>query len=811
MMGRLMDMWRRVRALGRRADLDRGLDEEIRFHLERQTEKNLHAGMSPDEARRQAFIRFGGVERAREGARDEFRLGTVEDAVRDLRHAARSLRRAPGFALVATVTLALGIGATTAMFSVVNGVLLRPLPYPEQDRLVELVHEAPGVGIDELFASPAVYFGYRDHGRTFEALGLWDWDRSPVTVTGAGDPESVPSAEVTHEVLPMLGATPIHGRSFTAADDLPGSEPTAIISFGYWQRRFGGADPLSQTLIVNGVPHEVIGVLPQSFRFFDFPVDIFSPRQPVRSAATFPSGDGRGLARVKPGVTLEQANADVVRMVPILDEEYPGGNAARFGFGPKLRWLRDSVVGQLGATLWLLMGTTGMLFLIACANVSNLVLVRTQARRPELALRTALGAGWAAVARVVLAESALLGLAGGLGGVAVAYAGLPFLLRLGADDLPGIMAVTIDPTVLAVALGTSVLATFVFALIPVVHFALPRLNAARDLRVGGRAATEGGRGGNRSRQAMVVAQVSLALALLVGCGLMIRTFITLRQVDPGFRDPAAIQTFQLTIPPAIVPHPDRPGTHDPARTLRMQHDIVERLAAVPGVESAGFTGFNDGLPLDGDGRAGTIFVEGKPPVEGASPFKEIQAVSPAFFGTMGTPVVAGREFDWNDIHQRRPVVIVSRNLADTEWGSAAAALGRRVRTNPNGPWLEVVGVAADVRHDGLTRPAPEMVIVPAPAGNTVASFVIRSARVGTTGFVDELRRAVWSVSAELSPATVQTMGDFYSRSMARTSMTLQLLAIIGTVALVLGLIGIYGIVSFAVAQRRREIGIRLAW
>src|SRR5207247_2145457 len=255
--------------------------------------------------------------RAKESTRDQFRSAFVEDFLRDLRYGGRALRRAPGFTIVATLTLALGIGATTVMFSVVNGILLRPLPYPEQDRLIELVHEAPGLGISRLYASAAIYFAYRDHTRAFESVGLWDWDSSPVTVTGSGEPEAVQSLEVTHEVLTILGADPILGRDFSEADDLPGSTPTAIISYGYWRRRFGGAAPLGQTLVVDGIPRQVIGVLAQSFRFFDYPADIFYPLQPVRSAAVFPSFDGRGIARLKEGVTLREANADVARMIPL--------------------------------------------------------------------------------------------------------------------------------------------------------------------------------------------------------------------------------------------------------------------------------------------------------------------------------------------------------------------------------------------------------------------------------------------------------------------------------------------------------------
>jgi putative ABC transport system permease protein len=456
-----------------------------------------------------------------------------------------------------------------------------------------------------------------------------------------------------------------------------------------------------------------------------------------------------------------------------------------------------------------LMGTIGVLLLIACANMSNLVLARTQTRRPELAVRTALGAGWAGIARVVLAESAMLGLAGGVAGVAVAYCSLPLLLSLGAADLPHIMTVTIDPTVLLVALGTAVLATLMFALIPVFHLALPTLQVADQLRGGARSITDGHEG-NRARHLLVVMQVALALVLLIGSGLMIRTFTTLRQVDPGFRDQASVQIFQLTIPSAIVPNPKQAGAHDPERTLQMQHEILDRLAAVPGVDSAAFSSSNDGLPLDGDGRTASIRVEGRTRVEDATPLKEVQAVSPGFFETLQTPVIAGRTFDWNDVHQRRPVLLVSENLARAEWGSSGAALGKRISTSPTGPWSEVVGVVHDVHHYGLSQPAPETVIFPAFAGNTVALFVIRSERVGTFGFLEELRRAVSSVNRNLSPANMQTMGDLYTRSMARTSMTLQLFAITGTMALALGLVGIYGIVSYAISQRRREIGIRLA-
>jgi predicted permease len=365
------------------------------------------------------------------------------------------------------------------------------------------------------------------------------------------------------------------------------------------------------------------------------------------------------------------------------------------------------------------------------------------------------------------------------------------------------MAVRIDLTVLLAAVAISALATFVFAFIPVLRFAQPQTQLAESLHGGARGIAEGHEG-NRARHMLLVAQVALALVLLIGCGLMIRTFVTLRQVDPGFQDPSSVQTFQLTLPTSTADSSPEPGP-----IIRMQHAIADRLATVPGVQSAAFTSANDGLPLDGDGRSSAIFVEGKIVGDTLPRPKEVQFASPRFFETMMTPLAAGRAFEWSDVYQRRPVALVSDNFARAEWGSAAVAIGKRISLRQTGPWLDVVGVVKDVRHHGLNEPAPETVILP-PIARETATFVVRSERAGTSGFLDELRRAVWSVNGNLSLASVQTLGEMYERSMARTSMTLKLLAITGVLALVLGLVGIYGVVSYAVAQRQREIGIRIA-
>jgi predicted permease len=805
-MRRLVNAWHRLRMWLRRGELARGLDDEIQFHLEQQTDKNQRAGMTPMEARRAARARFSGVEATKDVIREEFFPAALGNALGDCRHAARALRRAPGFAAAAILTLGLGIGATTAMFSVANGVLLHPLPYAHADRLIEIVHAAPSIGANQLYASPAIYLAYRDHNRTFDAIGLWNWSRSPVTVSGAGDSEAVASAEVTREVLAILGVQPIAGRLFANADDVPGAAPTAILSYDYAQRRFAGGDAVGHRLVVDGVSRDVIGVLPADFRFFAYDVDLFYPLQIDRATATFPSFGGRAIARLKDGVTLASANADVARMLPLLIAEFGGRNSRLAnGLEPRLRPLRDSVVGTLDETLWLLLGTIGLLMLIACANVANLVLVRMQTRQPELALRVALGAGRARVARVVVAESAVVGLAGGALGLAIAYAGLPWLLSLGANVLPEIMAITIDPRALGVCLALSLGTTIAFGCLPLLHAALPTSRIAAVLRTGTRTATEG-RQHQRTRHLLLISQVAFAVVLLTGAGLMARTFDTLRHVDPGFRDPATILTFQITVPTTMSAE----SSADVDRIARLHRIMVDRFSAVPGTMSVAFASFNDGLPLDDDGRTVSLVAEHSlTPQADETSGKEVQFVSPRFFETMHTPLVAGREIAWTDVDQNRPIALVSENLARRWWGSASAALGQRVSARESGPWRDVVGVVKDVHHTGLDRAAPEVVVYPAVPSPT-AVFVVHSARVGTPGYLPDLQRALSSVDPSLSLARVRTLADLYRHAFARTTMTLRLLALTGAMALLLVVIGVYGAVSYGISRRRREIGIRLA-